>query len=186
MRELHCNEETSNTSKGAAHLGSGVYGIRSTNTSRLADYSKSKGQNVLQPTDGMVLFVRSIIPRLLAALATSPSRGDVAWTAGIGAVHATLSFGFARWSRFITPRYAKLGPWGLIGVVVKTLITPSIIEEAIFRGALLPHPAVDEAMTWTASLGMTAFASNLLFVIYHLSPWHRPKKVALCVSMPFQ
>ena len=181
MRKLHFNGQASTKSKGVVYSVGRVYGIRSTNTSRLENYSKKERAGCFT-TDDMMQFVRSIIPRLLAGLTTFPTRGDVVWTAAIGAVHVTVMFGFGVWSRFMKPRYANLPPGTLIAMGVVTLVTPSTLEEVMFRGILLPHPAVDGPVTWTVKLGVTALVSNLLFLVYHFSPWHQPKKVTRTVS----
>jgi predicted Abi (CAAX) family protease len=51
------------------------------------------------------------------------------------------------------------------------LLAPALVEEALFRAALLPHPAVDPPAAWATLLAFAARAALPLaaFVAYHLA-----------------
>ena len=65
---------------------------------------------------------------------------------------------------------------------VTAFFMPSLLEEAVFRVYVLPHPAVDGEVSLVSKL-VFAVLSVSLFVVYHLSPFHEPKEVQCPLSL---
>lgn len=63
-------------------------------------------------------------------------------------------------------------------LTLKLFFLPSISEEVVFRGCLFPNKVVDATSTFEPNwLTLFGALSVTAFVIYHLSPFHKPKEV---------
>jgi predicted Abi (CAAX) family protease len=113
---------------------------------------------------GQLPLVAPLLRRLLDALFQAPSSGvwglSLALLAGYGAlvIPAGLHCGLLRWQRQVG------GPLALLGRSLRLLAMPALVEELIFRVALLPQPL--EGPSATELLGWSSLAVGL-FVAYH-------------------
>jgi len=101
--------------------------------------------------------------RLAASVLTIPSLMDWGICLAVLAVYAAIAFPVGFRLRFLQQEWVT-NPQTIVASTLVALIFPSIFEEVIFRGLLLPHPA--EAAS-TATIVLWSIVSLVLFVVAH-------------------
>ena len=121
----------------------------------------------LAPTQllGQFYLIPNTVSRLIEALKLPNLRE---WLIAIallllyGLIAAPI--GFQQQFLQLTLPFAGLSRWQAIGVCLKLLWLPAIVEEVVFRVLLIPHPT-EGADVLTTSIW--AIASLIVFVLYH-------------------
>ena len=75
-----------------------------------------------------------------------------------------VPIGFQQQFLQLTMPFAGLSRWQAVGVCLKLLWLPAIVEELVFRVLLIPHPTEGADLLTTS---LWAIASLVLFVLYH-------------------
>lgn len=123
-------------------------------------------------------FLTLLCHRLRASLLQRPSAAHLRNGALCLTIHAVASLSFAFVTRFVALESPPALPKSL-GVLVASFFAPGLTEELVFRGLLLPHRQVDGLGPFKPLPRLLYGALSVgLFVIYHLSPFHKPRKVA--------
>ncbi|MDZ7704196.1 MAG: CPBP family glutamic-type intramembrane protease [Trueperaceae bacterium] len=103
--------------------------------------------------------------RLHRAFTTWPSWRGWRDVALITLVFAALAVPIGLSGGLLTVRNADVSVWGALAVVGRTLFTPSLFEETVFRVMLFPHPAEDRSRRHR----LVVFAVALgIFVVWHV------------------
>lgn len=123
-------------------------------------------------------FLTLLYNRLRACLLQRPSAAHLRNGVLCLSIHAAASLSFAFAMRFVAVQSPPELPKSL-GVLFVSFFAPGLSEELIFRGLLLPHRQVDGLSVFRPLPRLLCGALSVgLFVMYHLSPFHKPKKVA--------
>ena len=88
------------------------------------------------------------------------------WGIGLLALifYGAIAIPYGLKSRFLSPQIAKISPLKLIWLLIRTFVAPALLEEIIFRVALLPHPQ-EGVVPWRwFAWGLLSVG---LFVLYH-------------------
>ena len=120
----------------------------------------------LAPTQllGQLPLVGVVLPRLMDALFAPLTGRGLALGALLLGAYAAVALALGRGTGFLPAQRPKVRPLSLMRQAMVLLLTPSLIEETLFRAALLPHPLEGlgpwESTAWGAlSVG--------LFVAWH-------------------
>ncbi|KAG2492645.1 hypothetical protein HYH03_009061 [Edaphochlamys debaryana] len=108
--------------------------------------------------------------RLAASALTFPTLRGWGYVAAALGASAAVSLPLGLATGFFNPRQRVRDTSLVLRVSAGAFVVPALLEEAVFRAALLPHPAVDPA----GALGPAAFARAAvgplaLFVVAHLA-----------------
>ncbi|WP_254949503.1 MULTISPECIES: type II CAAX prenyl endopeptidase Rce1 family protein [unclassified Cyanobium] len=120
----------------------------------------------LAPTQllGQFPVVGVVLPRLMDSyFAPLTSRMLAVGTLLLG-IYAAVALGLGRGTGFLPAQRPKVRPMILRRQAVALLLTPSLIEETLFRAALLPHPL--EGLSAWDNLAWGALSVGL-FVAWH-------------------
>ncbi len=120
----------------------------------------------LAPTQllGQLPVVGVVLPRLMDAYFAPLTVRGLALGALLLGGYATVALALGRGTGFLPAQRARLRPMVVVRQAIVLLLTPSLIEETLFRAALMPHPleglGVWDSLSWGAlSVG--------LFVAWH-------------------
>lgn len=120
----------------------------------------------LAPTDllGQLPPVASLLRRIASALFMAVGWRTVAMTLAILVPYALLALALGRRSGFLHAQVRWGPPLPLLRRSLGWLLMPALVEELLFRVALLPHPLEGEGLAGTLAWGSLSLG---LFVIYH-------------------
>eukprot|EP00210_Caulerpa_lentillifera_P004556 g4346.t1 len=124
-----------------------------------------------------MLLIATLYRRLRASFSQRPTAANLRNGVICFSIHAIVSLVFALLTRFAT-RESPPSLRNSVQILVVAFFIPSLAEEVLFRGLLLPNRQVDgpDVFEPLPMLLYGAFSVGL-FVVYHLSPYHKPKKV---------
>ena len=113
---------------------------------------------------GQVPVLSTVLQRLIDAVTMPLSVRELGITLGIllgyGAISLPLGFRFG----FLQRSTARIQPQRLLMGLLKCFLMPALVEEGLFRIALLPHPL--EGTPWSQWLAWASLSLGL-FVLYH-------------------
>ncbi len=120
----------------------------------------------LAPTQllGQLPVVGLALPRLMDAFFTPLSPAGLALAALLLGAYAAIALPLGRRSGFLPATASALRPWLLLRRAPALLLSPALVEETLFRGALLPHPLEGLGMADTVAWGALSVG---LFVAWH-------------------
>ena len=120
----------------------------------------------LAPTQllGQLPVVGLALPRLMDAFFTPLGGGGLALAALLLGVYAAIALPLGRRSGFLPAAASAVRPWLLLRRAPALLLSPALVEETLFRAALLPHPLEGLGLAATVAWGALSVG---LFVAWH-------------------
>lgn len=120
----------------------------------------------LAPTQllGQLPLVGVVPPRLMDAVFTPLTGRGLALVALLLGGYTAVALALGRWSGFLPLQRPRVRPLVVVRQAVILLLTPSLIEETLFRAALLPHPLEGLGGWESAAWGGLSVG---LFVVWH-------------------
>jgi predicted Abi (CAAX) family protease len=120
----------------------------------------------LAPTQllGQLPVVGVVLPRLMDAYFAPLTGHGLALGALLLGAYAAAALTLGRGTGFLPAQRARVRPLGLARQAIVLLLTPALVEETLFRAALLPHPL--EGLNGWDSLAWGALSVGL-FVAWH-------------------
>jgi predicted Abi (CAAX) family protease len=120
----------------------------------------------LAPTQllGQLPVVGVVLPRLMDAYFAPLTGHGLALAALLLGAYAAVALALGRGTGFLPVQRPRVRPLGLMRQAMVLLLTPALVEETLFRAALLPHPL--EGLSGWDSLSWGALSVGL-FVAWH-------------------
>ncbi len=120
----------------------------------------------LAPTQllGQLPVVGLVLPRLMDAFFMPLGGAGLTLAALLLAAYAAVALTLGRRNGFLPAPWAEVRPWVLLRWAPALLLSPALVEETLFRAALLPHPL--EGLGAAENLAWGALSVGL-FVAWH-------------------
>ncbi len=120
----------------------------------------------LAPTQllGQLPVVAVVLPRLMDAFFAPLTGRGLALAALLLGAYAAVALALGRGTGFLPAQRTRVRPLGLMRQAMVLLLTPALVEETLFRAALLPHPL--EGLSAWDSVAWGALSVGL-FVAWH-------------------